>query len=153
MFIFKHCLMFHFVLLNNYALFHNIYKSKTVPLSSRSIFFNFVLAFCLLITLSNRIPLFLLVDHRNSSRIFFFVVSCNFWFWFECVYLKVASHCAALSEGRNQTSLPVKIMISYSRTETKQSWNKNQLKIKKILKSTMSNKLGEDTNQEKTSNR
>lgn len=153
MFIFKHCLMFHFVLLNNYALFHNIYKSKTVPLSSRSIFFNFVLAFCLLITLSNRIPLFLLVDHRNSSRIFFFVVSCNFWFWFECVYLKVASHCAALSEDRNQTILPVKIMISYSRTETKQSWNKNQLKIKKILKSTMSNKLREDTNQEKTSNR
>lgn len=139
--------MFHFVLLNNYALFHNIYKSKTVPLSPRSIFFNFVLAFCLLITLSNRIPLFLLVDHRNSSRIFFFffVVSCNFWFWFECVYLKVASHCAALSEGRNQTSLPVKIMISYSRTETKQ--NKNHLKTKKIKKGAMSNKLRKDTNQ------
>lgn len=128
MFIFKHCLMFHFVLLNNYALFHNIYKSKTVPLSSRSIFFNFVLAFCLLITLSNRIPLFLLVDHRNSSRILFFV-SCNFWFWCECVFLKVVFHCAALSEDSKQTGLTVKIMISCSKTESKQSWNKNHLKI------------------------
>lgn len=130
MFIFKHCLMFHFVLLNNYALFHNIYKSKTVPLSSRSIFFNFVLAFCLLITLSlsNRIPLFLLVDHRNSSRIFFFVVSCNFWFWFECVYLKVASHCAALSEEET------KLVWQLKSWSVIQGQKPNNLEIKIISK-------------------
>lgn len=99
--------MFHFVLLNNYALFHNIYKSKTVPLSSRSIFFNFVLVFTLSITLSNRIPLFLLVDHRNSSRIFSSTSPVTFGFGVNVCVLKVVSHCAALSEDSNQTVLKV----------------------------------------------